>query len=453
MTTRLTVLVLGCALVSLIPAAAQTNWPQFRGDMAGVVADDPGLPDSWSTDQNVAWQIDVPGRGWASPIVWGDHVFVLTSTAVAGPEVPIQPIENYRARSLGGTMTAAFITEQAEPLRWVLYDVDFESGEVRWETTLHTEVPALPTHQKSTFASETPVTDGERVYVYMADIGLFAIDFDGEIVWSVPLEWLPRREWGAASSPVLHDGRLYLVNDNEAESYVAAYVAATGEELWRTARDERSNWSTPFVWENDVRTELVTTGQNGVRAYGLDGEVLWSLTGMSSLVIPTPFSEHGLLYINSGYVADQSRPVYAIRAGASGDITLPEGSMSNDYVVWSHPQLGSYNPSSLVYGDYHYTLLDRGILLCYDARTGEEVYPRKRITAGTLFTASPWAYNGKLFALSEDGDTFVIQAGPEFAVLGRNSLDEMTLSTPAVVQGSVLIRTATKLYRIAESGN
>ena len=453
MTTRLTVLVLGCALVSLIPAAAQTNWPQFRGDMAGVVADDPGLPDSWSTDQNVAWQIDVPGRGWASPIVWGDHVFVLTSTAVAGPEVPIQPIENYRARSLGGTMTAAFITEQAEPLRWVLYDVDFESGQVRWETTLHTEVPALPTHQKSTFASETPVTVGERVYVYMADIGLFAIDFDGEIVWSVPLEWLPRREWGAASSPVLHDGRLYLVNDNEAESYVAAYVAATGEELWRTARDERSNWSTPFVWENDVRTELVTTGQNGVRAYGLDGEVLWSLTGMSSLVIPTPFSEHGLLYINSGYVADQSRPVYAIRAGASGDITLPEGAMSNDYVVWSHPQLGSYNPSSLVYGDYHYTLLDRGILLCYDARTGEEVYPRKRITAGTLFTASPWAYNGKLFALSEDGDTFVIQAGPEFAVLGRNSLDEMTLSTPAVVQGSVLIRTATKLYRIAESGN
>jgi len=185
----------------------------------------------------------------------------------------------------------------------------------------------------------------------------------------------------------------------------------------------------------------------------LDGQLLWSLTGMSTLVIPTPFSDHGLLYINSGYVASQSRPVYAIRPGATGDITLPEGSTSNDYVVWSHPQLGSYNPSSLVYGDYHYTLLDRGILICYDARTGQEVYPRRRITAGTLFTASPWAYNGKIFALSEDGDTFVIQAGPEFAVLGRNSLDEMTLSTPAVARGSLIIRTATKLYRIAESGN
>ena len=174
---------------------------------------------------------------------------------------------------------------------------------------------------------------------------------------------------------------------------------------------------------------------------------------MSSLVIPTPFSDHGLLYINSGYVADANRPVYAIRAGASGDITLTEGTSSNDYIVWSHPQLGSYNPSSIVYGDYHYTLLDRGILLCYDARTGQEVYPRQRITAGTLFTASPWAYNGKIFVLSEDGDTFVIQAGSEFEVLGRNSLDEMTLSTPAVARGSLIIRTATKLYRIAESGD
>ena len=139
---------------------------------------------------------------------------------------------------------------------------------------------------------------------------------------------------------------------------------------------------------------------------------------MSSLVIPTPFAEDGLLYINSGYVADAHRPVYAIRPGASGDITLGEGSTSNDYVVWSDPQLGSYNPSSLVYGDYYYTLLDRGILLCRDARTGREVYPRQRISAGSLFTASPWAYNGKIFALSDDGDTYVIKAGPGFEVLG-----------------------------------
>ena len=225
---------------------------------------------------------------------------------------------------------------------------------------------------------------------------------------------------------------------------------STGDELWRTDREEASNWSTPVVWANDVRTELVTTGRDGVRSYSLDGALLWSVTGMSSLVIPTPFSEHGLLFINSGYAADDSRPVYAIRPGASGDITLPEGTTSNAYIVWSHPQLGSYNPSSIVYGDTHYTLLDRGIMMAYDARTGAEVYERRRITAGTLFSASPWAYNDKLFALSEDGDTFVIQAGPEFSVLGRNTLDEMTLSTPAIARDSLIIRTATTLYRIAE---
>ena len=448
-----TVLVFGLVGATVVEVAGQENWPQFRGEAAGVVADDPSLPDSWGPEENVAWEVEVPGRGWSSPIVWGNHVFALTSTAVTGPEVPIQPVENYRARSLGGSMTAAYITEVDEPIHWVLYDIDFETGMVRWQQTLHTAIPSLPTHQKSTFASETPVTDGERVYVYLADIGLYALDFDGELVWSVAMDWLPRREWGAASSPVLYGDQLFVVNDNDQDSYVAAFDTATGEELWRTERDEGSNWSTPFVWENDVRTEVVTTGQNGVRSYSLDGELLWSLSGMSSLVIPTPFSDHGLLYINSGYVADANRPVYAIRAGARGDITLTEGTSSNDYIVWSHPQLGSYNPSSIVYGDYHYTLLDRGILLCYDARTGQEVYPRQRITAGTLFTASPWAYNGKIFVLSEDGDTFVIQAGSEFEVLGRNSLDEMTLSTPAVARGSLIIRTATKLYRIAESGD
>ncbi len=448
MRTRLTALALGIGVLVATGAAAQSNWPQFRGESGGVAADDPVLPDTWGPDENVVWTFDVPGRSWSSPIVWGDHVFVLTVINVEGPEMPLQPVEAYRARSLGGAMTAADVLAAEDPLRWVLYDVDFDSGAVRWERTLHTTVPSETTHQKSSFAAETPVTDGERVYIYLGDIGLFALDFDGTLAWSVPMEWLPRRGWGSAASPALHDGRLFLVNDNEAQSFIAAYDAATGAQLWRTDRDEPSNWVTPFVWENDVRTEIVTSGSGGVRSYGLTGELLWQLTGMSYLAIPTPFAQHGLLYINSGYVGDSTRPVYAIRPGARGDITLGDGVTSNDYIVWSHPQLGSYNPSSIVYGGYHYTLLDRGILLCYDARTGREVYPRQRITAGTLFTASPWAYNGRIFALSEDGDTFVIKAGPEFEVLGRNSLDEMALATPAVANGSVLLRTASKLYRI-----
>ena len=355
-TTRVTVT---AALVAAMAAgvSAQTNWPQFRGGVAGVVADDPALPERWGPDENIAWRIDIPGRAWSSPIVWGDHVFVLTVTRVGGDlDAQPMPIESYRARSLGGSMTGADIVNEGEPLRWVLYDVDFETGAIRWEHELHTAVPSLTAHQKNTFASETPVTDGARVYVYLADIGLFALDFEGNEAWSAPFDWLPRRNWGAAGSPVLHEGRLYVVNDNDDQSWVAAYDAATGERIWRTDRDEGTNWSTPFVWENDVRTELVTTGTGGVRSYSLDGELLWELHGMSSLVIPTPFADHGLLFINSGYIADRNRPVYAIRAGASGDISLGQGSTDNDYVVWSHPQLGSYNPSSLVYGDYHYTL-------------------------------------------------------------------------------------------------
>ncbi len=324
----------------------------------------------------------------------------------------------------------------------------FATGAIRWEAVLHTGIPPGTVHQKNSFAAETPVTDGQKVYVVLGDIGLFAVNFKGTVQWSVPLEWRPRRGWGPAASPVLHDGRLFFLNDNDAQSFIAAYDTDSGTELWRTNRDEPSNWATPYIWQHDIRTELITSGTRGVRSYTVDGNLLWQLTGMSSLVIPTPFARNGFLYINSGYVADSNRPVYAIRPGGSGNISLREGSTSNDYVVWSDPQLGSYNPSSLVYGDYYYTLLDRGILLCRDARTGLEVYPRQRISAGTLFTASPWAYNGKIFALSEDGDTYVIRAGPVFEVIGRNSLNEMALATPAVANGSVILRTASKLYRI-----
>ena len=174
---------------------------------------------------------------------------------------------------------------------------------------------------------------------------------------------------------------------------------------------------------------------------------------MSSIAIPTPFSKHGLVYIASGYVGDQLRPVYAIKPGASGDISLKPGEQSNNFIAWYQPQAGPYNPSPIVYGDYYYTLYDRGFFTCHDAKTGGEVYPKARIDPGVnAFTSSPWAYNGKIFCLSEDGDTFVIQAGKDYKVLGKNSLDEMCMATPAIVRGSLIIRTASKLYRITKGG-
>jgi outer membrane protein assembly factor BamB len=221
-------------------------------------------------------------------------------------------------------------------------------------------------------------------------------------------------------------------------------------------RDERGNWSTPFVWENDLRTEIVTAGTVKVRSYDLDGKLLWELKGMTTLTIPSPFAKDGLVYINSGYPGGLPRPVYAIRPGASGDISLKPDETSNQYIAWYQPLLGTYNTSGLVYRGYYYTLLDRGFLLCHDAKTGKQIYGRQRISSASStsssFTTSPWAYNGKVFVLSEDGDTYVIQAGPEFKVVGTNSLSEMPLATPAVLRSSLIVRTQSTLYRIAKKG-
>jgi len=332
----------------------------------------------------------------------------------------------------------------------MVHDLDFATGKLRWSKEVKSGAPPQPRHLKNSYASETPVTDGERVYFYFGSVGLFAFDMKGTPVWSKPLgPFKTRNGWGTAASPVLHRDRLYLVNDNDEQSFLAAYDKRTGAELWRVNRDEGTNWATPFVWEHGGSAEIVTSGTGKVRSYDLAGKLLWELKGMSSISIPTPFERHGLLFISSGYIGDPQRPAYAIRPGATGDISLKAGETSNQYIAWSMPTLAPYNPTPLVYGDYYYTLFDRGFFTCHDAKTGREVYGRQRIaTDASGFTASPWAYNGRIFALSEDGDTYVIEAGPEFKVLGKNSLGEMTLATPAIARGSLVIRTASKLYRV-----
>jgi outer membrane protein assembly factor BamB len=337
--------------------------------------------------------------------------------------------------------------------RWILYDIDFKTGRIRWEHELQQVVPPILRHVRNSYASETPVTDGERAYVYFGSIGVVAaVDMSGSPVWRKEIGAFESAQgWGMASSPLLHRGRLYIVNDNKTASFIAAFDTRTGDQVWRISREEVESWSTPVLWEHPLRTEIVTAGQRKVRSYGLDGTLLWELTGMSDFgPIPTPFTRHGLVYISSGYPGSARRPVFAVRPGASGDISLKPGETSNQFIAWSQPLLGSYQTSGLVYGDYHYTLLDRGFLLCHDPRTGEQIYGRQRIEAGSSFAASPWAYNGKVFALSEDGDTYVIQAGRQFKVLGKNSLNEMAMATPAVARGSLFIRTQSKLYRITK---
>ena len=378
------------------------------------------------------------GVGWSSPVVAGSRIFVTSVISSAEKEPPKKGLY------FGGNRNAP-----TDEHRWMVYAFDFETGKMLWEREVHRGVPKIARHLKNSYASETPVTDGERVYAYFGSAGLYCFDMNGKPLWSqkAPLHEM-RFGWATAASPVLHQGRVYIVNDNDVDSYLSALDAKTGREIWRVKRDEKSNWATPFVWTHAKRAEIVTCGTGKVRSYDLDGKVLWELGGMSTIVIPTPFSRHGLLYITSGYVGSELRPVFAIKPGASGDISLKPGERSNQWIAWSYPQAGPYNPSPLVYGDHYYTLFDRGFLTVHDARTGVEIYSKVRLDGA--FTASPWAYNGRVFALNEDGDTYVVQAGAEYRLMGKNSLDEMCMATPAIAQGSLIVRTAGHLYRIAK---
>jgi outer membrane protein assembly factor BamB len=418
---------------------AGDHWPQFRGKHSGV-ADGTGLPDRWDTTTNVAWKTEIPGRGWSSPIVWGDKIFVTAAVTDAKGKLPKKGlyIEDVIGKVQPGTH------------RWVLYCLDLTSGKIVWEKTAHKGAGPGAIHVKNSYATETPVTDGERIYAYFGNVGLYCYDMNGKSLWSRAWgSYKTRWGWGPAASPVLHKGRVYIVNDNDEKSFLTAVDAKTGDEVWKVARKEKSNWATPFVWENEKRTEIVTPGTGRVRSYGLDGKLLWELDGMSSISIPTPSAGHGLLYVSSGYVMDWKRPLFAIRPGASGDISLNDGQTSNKAIAWCK-QIGPYNPSPVLYGDYVYILYDRGLVACYEAKTGKEVYKKQRLPGGNAFTASPWAYDGKIFCLSEDGDTHVIQAGPEFKLLGKNRLDEMSLATPAVAGDRLIIRTASKVYCICK---
>jgi len=421
---------------------AQENWPRFRGPNAdGVVDNDPRLPEKWSKTENILWKSSIPGLGWSSPVIWDNKVFITTVASDGEFEKPKQGLYNGEGRKEipGGVH------------RWLVYCLDINSGETLWKHEVHQGTPLVGRHPKNTYASETPCIDSERVYALFGDLGLYCFDHNGTPLWKVPI--LPEetmRDYGAAASPVVHEGQVFVQYDNAKSSFIAAFDVKTGKQRWRTPREEKTTWATPFVWKNELRTELVTAGRNRIRSYDLKGNVLWSMDGrMSVLTIPSPFAANGLLYVTSGYFQDRRRPVWVIKSGASGDISIDERQKEGAFVQWHHPKLGPYNTSPIAYGDYYYTLLDQGMMTCHHAHTGEEIYDRTRFPLYTSFTASPWAYNGKLFCLAENGKTFVVKAGSEFEIMETNDLDELCIATPSIAQGKLFIRTASSIYCIA----
>jgi len=416
---------------------APTDWPQFRGPGGtGVVTGKTLPPDTWSAKENVAWKYEVPGHGWSCPIVVGGKVFVtscVTDAKVAAPKTGYYAPTNTK-------------THDGEH-RWTLYCLDAATGKVLWERVAHKGKPQHPIHVKASYASETPVSDGERVYAYFGNVGLFCYDLTGKLLWSKSWDVVPTQlDWGTGASPVLHEDRIYVVNDNEKASFIVALDKLTGKEVWKTDRAEKSNWATPFVWKNGKRTEIVTCGKGKVRSYDLNGKLLWEFGGMSSICVPSPVVAGDLLIISSGYEFGRPRPVFAVKPEATGDISLQKGEKSNKFIAWSHDMAGAYHPTPLVLGDHLYVLYSTGFLACYEVKTGKLVYEKQRL--GGTFTASPWSYDGKIFCLSEEGTTYVVKAGGEFELLGKNVLGEVALATPAVADRRLFLRTREALYCI-----
>jgi outer membrane protein assembly factor BamB len=431
-------LALGTLLVLQGAHAETKQWPQYRGAASDGIGEGATLPEIWSETENVVWRTKIPGWGWSSPIVWGERIF--TTSAAGQAELPTPHVGGYPGGHIGTD----------EEHRWLVHAVDFETGGIVWEFEAHRGIPPKERHPRNSFASETPVTDGERVYAWFANIGLFCVDFDGKELWK--RRWPAysmRDEWNTGTSPVLHGDRLFIQNDNEEDSWLECLDKLTGETLWRVAREERSSWSTPYYWESGPRDELVTIGTNRVRSYDpADGALLWELSGSSGLVSLMPMAKDGLLYLGAGY---HYGPLYAIRPGAKGDISLKDGETGNDSIAWSQRRGSSIHPCYLVSGERLFVCYDSGLFACYHAKTGAEIIPKQRLnTMGGRFYASPWAYKGKIFMLNENGDTWVVEDAPEYRFVRKNSLGDVAWATPAIARGSLFIRTYSWLYRIEE---
>lgn len=458
-----------CLGIGFAPIAGSgpTDWPQFRGPDSAGVADGSTLPVRWSTTSNVAWAVEIPGRGWSSPVVLGSRVFVTSainagafkapSTGIYGNELVAEltkqglPIEEVIKRV--NARDIEFSAESSE-VRYLVYALDAATGKVLWQQEAHKGLPAGGRHRKNTYASETPTTDGERIYAsFGGNVGLFAYTLSGDLVWKKT--WPPQPvylDFGTASSPVVHGGRVYQMFDNEGESFLAALDARTGKDVWTIKRTGfktpmQSGWATPFIWQSGQRTEIVTIGKGTVVSYGLDGKELWRLSGMTQAT-PSPVAGGGLLYVGSGSQGESNRPLFAIKPGASGDISLAKDQTSNAFVAWFQPRFSAYTSSPLLYRGRVYAINDNGIMQVVDAVSGKELYKARVGGGGLTFSSSPLASNGHIYAVSEDGDVVVFEAGDEYKELAKNSLGEMSLATPAADANSLYIRTATKLYKV-----
>lgn len=438
----------GCVVVLLtlifcfnLQAQSSAHWPQWRGPFFnGMARGD--APSTWSDTTNVKWKTDLPGRGFSTPVIWGDRIFVTTAVPIGqpAPAPAAEPAPGGQRRGPGGG-AGALVEHQFQVLA-----LDRKTGKILWQKTAITAKPHEGYHRAyGSFASNSPVTDGRYVYVSFGSRGVYCFDFNGKQIWNLDLgvQMKMRNAFGEGTAPLLLGNRLFLVFDHEAESFMVAVDKRNGKELWRVSRTEPSSWSTPVAIEHNGRTEIVVSATNKVRSYDPQtGKVLWESAGLGSNVIPVPVYNNGLVYVMSGH---RDPKLMAIKLGRQGDLT------GSDAIVWSHTRGVPYTASPVLDDGKLYVVTDSGMVSAFNATTGEPYYAQTRLPKSYNLKASPVGANGKLYLATEDGDVVVLKMGEKFEVLATNTLtDQVFIATPVIAAGELFLRSQTSLFCIAE---
>ena len=417
-------------------------WPGFRGPGGRGIADGAPLPTDWDVNskKGILWQAEVEGLGHASPVIWGDRIFLATAVAASGSQDLI----------VGNTGDDRGYGDEV-PHTWLVLALDKNSGKQLWRREIGSAVPKTKRHSKASQANSTPVTDGKHVVVVFPTAGLACLDMDGNIVWQHDLGALnasaftdPNMHWGFASSPIIHGGRVILQVDIYGEPYIAAWNLSDGKQVWKTPRDVATSWSTPVIFPTDQGEELVV---NGSTIHGYDpvnGEELWSLGPNSELVVAMPVVGKDVVYVSAGY--PPVKPIYAVRSGIRGKHRVEPGEPYKP-LVWSHRRGGAYMPTPLLYRGWLFVVHYNGRLVVYRAETGEPVHKARFSKRGT-FTASPIAVNGRVYIPTEEGVLYEVSADPGFAELAARDMGEPLMATPAVSEGVMFVRTASKLVAV-----
>ena len=441
----LTICIFALATVAIIasqPEGFEKNWHHWRGPHATGAAIDANPPTTWSETENgetenVRWKVAIPGMGHAAPIIWEDKIFIQTAIEVKPEENKSEGDDNPFSGFFGGNKGPTY--------KFDLLAINRNDGSILWQKTLREIQPHEGTHGDATYASNSPVTDGEYVYAYFGSRGLYCVDMMGNVKWEKDVGTMYKRNtFGEGSSPVIYDNTLVIVQDHERNSFITALDKRTGDMLWKTDRDERTTWFSPIIVENDGKPQVITTGTNRVRSYDLaTGELVWDGDGLTANSIPSPVAADGYVYLMSGFRGSEFRAVHL--AKASGDIT------DSSAIVWEYNRDTPYVPSPLLYKDTIYFLKDnKGILSAFNIKTGEVSYGPERLQYISGVYASIVGAGDRVYIAGRNGTVNVIQHGSEFKVLAVNKLNDNFNASPAIAGSELYLRGGQHLYCIAE---